>query len=106
MFYNVNAYKREPILAVVGELQFEVVQSRLKAEYNVTTVLERMAHNHLRWIHGPESEINALPDRTDAIIARDSLDRAVALFSSTFFLNYYGEKNPGLKFLEYGSEAE
>ncbi len=103
VFYNVNAYKREPILAVVGELQFEVVQSRLKVEYNVATVLERMAHSHLRWIRGPESAIEALPDRSDAIIGRDSQQRYVALFSSNFFLNYYGEKNPDLKFVEYGA---
>jgi peptide chain release factor 3 len=104
VFYNVNAFKREPILAVVGELQFEVVQSRLKVEYNVLTVLERMPHGHLRWIKGAESTIEKLPDRPDAIIAKDSADRYVALFTSNFFLNYYGEKNPDLKFVEYGKE--
>jgi peptide chain release factor 3 len=106
VFYNVNAFRREPILAVVGELQFEVVQSRLKVEYNVGTVLERMAHAHLRWIKGPDSTIEKLPDRSDAIIAKDSADRYVALFSSNFFLNYYGEKNPDLKFVEYGRDEE
>ncbi len=37
ILYNINAFKREPILAVVGQLQFDVVQARLKSEYNVPT---------------------------------------------------------------------
>lgn len=103
-FYNVNAFKREPILAVVGQLQFDVVQSRLKVEYNVPTVLERMTHTHLRWIKGPEAVIESLPERNDAILARDSHNAWVALFGSAFFLKYYGEKYPELRFVEFGQE--
>ncbi len=43
VLYNVDAFKREPILAVVGQLQFDVVQARLENEYNVPTTLERTA---------------------------------------------------------------
>jgi peptide chain release factor 3 len=32
ILYNVDAFKREPLLAVVGELQFDVVQARLEME--------------------------------------------------------------------------
>lgn len=104
IFYNVNAFKREPILAVVGQLQFDVVQSRLKVEYNVPTVLERMPHTHLRWIKGPEAVIENLPERSDAMIIRDSHNAWVALFSSAFFLKYYGEKYPELRFVEFGQD--
>jgi peptide chain release factor 3 len=102
VFYNVNAFKREPILAVVGQLQFDVVQSRLQAEYNVPTVLERMPHTDLRWIQGPESVIEKLPDRSEAIIARDARNNPVALFNGSFFLRYYAEKQPDLKFVGFG----
>ena len=102
--FNVNAFRREPILAVVGQLQFDVVQSRLKVEYNVQTVVERLPHTYLRWIKGPESAIDKLPDRTEAIIARDSRDNWVVLFSTSFYLNYYTEKFPELRFVELGQE--
>ncbi|NCP85803.1 MAG: peptide chain release factor 3 [Anaerolineae bacterium CG_4_9_14_3_um_filter_57_17] len=101
VLYNINAFKREPILAVVGQLQFDVVQSRLKTEYGVPTTLERMPHTHLRWIKGPEAAIEALPERNDAIIARDSRNDWVALFSSAFFCKYYAEKYPELRFVEF-----
>lgn len=102
VFYNVNAFKREPILAVVGELQFDVVQSRLQVEYNVPTVLERMPHTDLRWIQGPETIIEKLPDRSEAIIARDTRGKPVALFNGSFFMRYYAEKQPELKFVAFG----
>lgn len=100
VLYNLNAFKREPILAVVGQLQFDVVQARLKAEYNVPTDLEKLPHILMRWIKGSDADIEKLPNRGEAIIARDSRDHWVALFSSTFFLKHYSEKNPGLQFVE------
>jgi peptide chain release factor 3 len=87
-------------LAVVGQLQFDVVQARLKAEYNVPTELERLQHVLMRWIKGPDAVVEKLPNRSEVIIARDSHDGWVALFSSTFFLKHYTEKYPDLRFVE------
>jgi peptide chain release factor 3 len=102
VFYNLNAFKREPILAVVGQLQFDVVQSRLQVEYNVPTTLERMPHTDLRWIQGPQTVIEKLPDRAEAIIARDTRGHPVAIYNGSFFLRYYAEKYPDLKFTAFG----
>lgn len=100
VLYNLNAFKREPILAVVGQLQFDVVQARLRAEYNVPTELERLPHVLLRWIKGTDKAVESLPNRSEAIIARDSRNEWAALFSTPFFLKYYAEKHPELQFVE------
>ena len=100
VMYNINAFKREPILAVVGQLQFDVVQARLKAEYNVPTELERLPHVMMRWIKGTDKAIEELPSRSEVIIARDSRDGWVALFSTPFFLKYFADKNPDVQFVE------
>ncbi|MCB0100397.1 MAG: peptide chain release factor 3, partial [Anaerolineales bacterium] len=100
ILYNVNAFKREPILAVVGQLQFDVVQARLESEYNVKTELERLNHSHLRWVIGEDSDIENLANRGDAILARDSNNAWAMLFQTPFLLKYYSEKNPNLKFVE------
>jgi peptide chain release factor 3 len=100
VLYNLNAFKREPILAVVGQLQFDVVQARLKSEYNVPTELERLPHILMRWIKGGDADVEKLPNRGEVIIARDSNGDWVALFSSTFYLKHYTEKYPELRFVE------
>ncbi len=102
VFYNANAFKREPILAVVGQLQFDVVQARLEMEYNVQTTLERLPHTLARWVDGPDKVYTSLPPQAEVLLARDAENRKVALFTSAFFPKYYGEKYPELTFKEMG----
>jgi peptide chain release factor 3 len=98
VLHNVNAFRREPILAVVGVLQFDVVRARLETEYNVQTRLERLSYSLARWLDGPQKVIDSLPVREDILLTRDSSERYVVLFSSEFYLRYFSEKFPELKF--------
>src|SRR5204862_2022101 len=60
VFYDVAAARREPILAAVGRLQFEVVQFRLKNEYGVETVLEPPPFRHVRWLEVAPETLKAM----------------------------------------------
>ena len=100
VFYSVNAFRREPILAVVGQLQFDVVQARLQIEYNVPTTLERLPHVLARWIEGPEEAAQSIPERSEVMLARDDQQRLLGLFISPFFVKFYTEKFPQLEFRE------
>jgi peptide chain release factor 3 len=102
VFYNMNAFKREPILGVVGQLQFDVVQARLEVEYNVPTELEHLPHTLVRWVEGSEKAIASLPARAEAILARDTQDRVVVIFKAPYLLKYYSEKYPDVTFKEMG----
>jgi peptide chain release factor 3 len=92
--------RSEPILAVVGELQFDVMQSRLESEYNVETTVVALPYKLARWIdrdvHDVAMKMN-LPSRSK--IATDSAGRAVVLFSSQWELDYAEKENPGVTFL-------
>jgi peptide chain release factor 3 len=105
VLYNLNAFKREPILAVVGQLQFDVVQTRLEMEYSVPTELERLPHNIARWLRGSEDVLKNIPTRNEVIFTRDIQDRLVALFDSPFYLKYYAEKYPELVFEEINAQV-
>lgn len=98
VLYNVDGFKREPILAVVGELQFDVVQARLEAEYNTPSVVERMEHSLARWVIGPEEKILRISTRGEVVLTRDIENQYVALFSTPFYLKYTAEKHPDLRF--------
>src|SRR5437660_1591033 len=45
-----DGLKSEPILAVVGELQFDVLQSRLESEYNVEPTIQTLPFHMARWV--------------------------------------------------------
>jgi peptide chain release factor 3 len=95
---DVNAFRREPILAVVGQLQFDVVRARLENEYNVPTSLEPRSYTIARLLTGPAEVIDKLPMRSDILLVHDTQDRLVILFTSPFYLNYFSEKFPELYF--------
>jgi peptide chain release factor 3 len=98
VLYNVDAFKREPILAVVGELQFDVVQARLESEYNVPTTLEHPSISLARWVTGPENMILKIADRSNVLLCKDVDENYVALFTVPFYLQWTAEKFPELKF--------
>ncbi|MGB1252488.1 MAG: peptide chain release factor 3 [Candidatus Promineifilaceae bacterium] len=98
VLYEVNAMRRDPILAVVGVLQFEVVQARLEDEYKVKTKLERLPQSLSRWVEGDDEEIEKLPWRYGVLRARDLEGRLVALFNSPHELSFYAEKNDKVTF--------
>jgi peptide chain release factor 3 len=98
VFYNVDAFKREPILAVVGELQFDVVQTRLENEYNVQTQLERLPIESARWVTGNDDSIKQLAKRSHYILALDSDQQYVLLFKDSFYLPIVSKEYPDLVF--------
>ena len=89
---------REPILAAVGELQFDVVRARLAVEYGVETTLERLAFTSARWLDGDPDVVAAMrrPSRS-TFRARDREGRPVALFASEWERGQC-EENPGIAF--------
>ncbi len=100
VLHETDAQRREPIVAVVGILQFEVVQARLESEYNVKTRLNMLPHSLCRLVEGPQEQIDALPWRYSMIRAEDADRRLVALMNSPHELAFYDDKYPELTFKE------
>jgi peptide chain release factor 3 len=93
-----DASKRDPILAVVGVLQFDVVRARLEAEYNVPTRLEPLPYSVARLVEGPAGAVESLPWTYGMLRTNDSDGRLVALFRSEFEVGYHAEKYPQITF--------
>ena len=88
------------MLAVVGELQFEVATYRLKAEYNVDTIIERLPYTLARWLQGTPEDVNALL-RLSAIRAmEDKEGKPVGLFEAEWSLRFAQEKYPNITFAD------
>ena len=85
---------RAPLLGAVGPLQFEVLQYRLESEYGATTRLEPAPWGILRWIDPAGAPVMPEMLPSSCRLARDSLERPVALFSAEWELKFFVEKNP------------
>ncbi len=81
----------EFIIAAVGQLQFEVMQYRLKDEYNCETKLEKLPYSSSAWIQG---DIQTFKKSTQSLIVTDKLDRPMILFADNYERNYVQSLNP------------
>jgi peptide chain release factor 3 len=79
------------IFAAVGQLQFEVMQYRLKDEYGVETILNPLPYHCSGWLLG---DIKTFKKPTTSIIVRDRSERAIVLFSEIWEKQYAIKQNP------------
>jgi peptide chain release factor 3 len=89
VFYQPGMNTREPILAAVGELQFDVVQFRLESEYNTETRLERLPYTVARWVDAPPEVTSKLPWSQNAMRLEDTSGRTIALFRTEWMFNSF-----------------
>ena len=98
-----GGHRRDPVLAAVGELQFDVVLSRLWDEYGVKARVERLPFSCARWIQGDRTALDKMAlYRRSNWWCRDGQDRLVVLFSSTWDVEYCQKENPDVTFIEMG----
>jgi peptide chain release factor 3 len=90
--------RSEPILAVVGELQFDVLRSRLDTEYNVDTIVTSLPYTMARWVAMDVDAAAKLTLPSKSRLATDTSGRPVILFTSQWELDFAEKENPGVAF--------
>ncbi|GGG00945.1 peptide chain release factor 3 [Paenibacillus aceti] len=88
----------DTLLGVVGQLQFEVFEYRMKFEYGVDVQLQRMPYQFARWIVG--DNIDPSKFRINSTLVKDKKDNYVVLFENEYAMRTAMDKNPDAKFLE------
>ena len=99
----------EIIVGVVGTLQFDVLEYRLKNEYGVDIFMEGLPYEYLRWIEAADGEPvkeENLTLGTDTKLVEDFKGRQLLLFGSKWAVNWTGERNPNLTFTPFGGGEE
>jgi peptide chain release factor 3 len=89
---------RHPIVGVVGPLQLDVVEARMRSEYGIPCAIEALPHVAARWPLRNSTETTPLTLTSGAMVLRDRLDRDVILFESAWELQYVEEHNPQVEF--------
>ena len=86
------------IVGVVGQLQLEVLISRLEAEYKVEAMLEASPFDTARWLKGSEKALSDFADFNKMNLARDRDGDLVFMARSAWDVSYQQERNPDLAF--------
>ncbi|MGV3615733.1 MAG: peptide chain release factor 3 [Fimbriimonas sp.] len=102
LFWDTRSQRHEPILGVVGRLQYDVVQFRLLSEYGVKTSLEPLSYSAIRWIVGTISDpIMAMGTK----ILEDAKGRPVIVAPSDRSFDYFERRNPDLTLYDNPAKA-
>lgn len=97
IMYSADESKRDPILAAVGQLQFEVVQFRMQNEYNVETGLELLPYSVARWVAGGWEALKKVGRLFNTVTVKDNWGRPVLLFKNEWNVGQVEADHPELK---------
>jgi peptide chain release factor 3 len=100
VFQSAGAFD-ETVLGGVGELQFEVFEYRMRVEYGVDILLQRLAFQVARWIvPGGTDKIEARNFRINSMLVKDRFEQFVGLFDNDYALRTMQEKLSDSTFYE------
>ncbi|MCP4676112.1 MAG: peptide chain release factor 3 [Deltaproteobacteria bacterium] len=90
------------IVGAQGELQFQVIASRLKNEYNVDASFDIVNLNFCRWVSFGENEDKrrGFEDRHESKLFLDGAHNLCLLTESMFGINYIDENTPYITLLK------
>ena len=92
------------IVGVVGVLQFEVLEYRLKNEYNVTVTRNNLPYQFIRWIGNDGIDVKSLNLTSDTKWVQDFKGNDLLIFTSEWNINWALEKNDGLILKDFSKE--
>ena len=105
IFRDLGSGMEEVIVGVVGVLQLEVLEYRLKNEYNVDIRMQSLPYEHLRWILNDPEELDPkrLDLTSDTRPIEDLKGNHLLLFGSPWSINWAEQHNETLKLSEFGN---
>ncbi len=95
-----DAGMEEVIVGVVGTLQFDVFQYRMKNEYGVDLYMTGLPYEHLRRITACPGDPKDLTLCTDAKLLEDFRGRNLIAFGGEWSVGFLTKHNPGLELSE------
>ncbi len=86
----------EVIVGVVGTLQFDVFEYRMKNEYNVDLRMSSLPYDHLRLIESMDCHPDEIVLCTGAAVLQDFRERYLLAFDGEWSIGFLTKHNPGL----------
>ena len=106
IFFEPNSGLERVIVGVVGVLQFEVLEYRLKSEYGCDLRRSNLAYQQIRWIKNPDLDPKALKLSHDTKWVQDFRGNNLLIFTSEWSIRWVLEDNPGLELAEFNRNSD
>jgi peptide chain release factor 3 len=87
-----------PVVGVVGQLQLEVLISRLEAEYRVAASFEASPYDTARWIGGAPADVKSFMEEHRSAMAEDRDGAPVFMARDNWDLNFVQGRYPAIRF--------
>ena len=103
VFQRIDQGMEDIIVGGVGVLQFEVLEQRLKSEYNVEIKLEILPYQCVRWIDDQSIDPHKLNLTGETRKLVDLKGRKLLLFMNNWGIKWALDQNKGLSLSEFGN---
>ena len=103
VFQQIDSGMEEIIVGGVGVLQFDVLQQRLKSEYNVEIKLEVLPYQCVRWIDDQTIDPHTLNLTSESKRVKDLKGRNLIIFMNNWGIKWALDQNRGLTLSEFGN---
>ncbi|NLZ45247.1 MAG: peptide chain release factor 3 [Clostridiales bacterium] len=101
IFREPDTGMEEVYVGVVGVLQFDVFDYRMRNEYNVELVKEGLPFSYIRWIENKDIDPKELKISSDTKLVEDFSGNYLLLFTSEWNIRWALERNEGLILSEF-----
>ncbi len=94
------------VVGAVGALQFDVLNERMKAEYDLEVIFETSPYQAARWVSAESrADLEAFTEKSAAQMAEDVDGAPVFLGKSAWEISYVQDKNPKVRFSDTKERA-
>ena len=104
IFREPNTGMERVIVGVVGVLQLEVLEYRLKNEYNVDVIRSDLPYQYIRWIKNKDIDVKSLNLTSDTKWVQDFKNNNLLIFTSEWNIGWATERNGGLILEDFSKE--
>ena len=106
IFFEPNSGLERVIVGVVGVLQFEVLEYRLKNEYGCDLRRTNMGYSQIRWIENENLDPKTLRLSHDTKWVQDFRGKNLLIFTSEWAIRWVLEDNPELRLTEFSKNDD
>jgi peptide chain release factor 3 len=106
IFQQLQMGMKDPIVGVVGQLQFEVLQYRMQHEYGADILVDKLPFSQARWVVGKGFDAKTFDWEGNRQTVQDRDGQPLVLFRDEWAMHHAMEKHPELGFQAHAPQLK